>query len=54
VTQLELGPLDPGLFEIPQRFKHVVQIERNPKVSASSGQGFWERLKAKVDSLFNP
>lgn len=54
VTQLELGPLDLGLFEIPPRFKHVLQIERNPKVSASSGQGFWERLKAKVDSLFNP
>lgn len=51
VTQLEVGPLDPGLFEIPPRFKHVLQIERNPRVSASSGQGFWQRFKAKVDSL---
>ena len=51
VTQLELGPLDPGLFEIPPRFKHVRQIERNPRVSASSPQDFWERFKAKVSSL---
>jgi len=53
VTQLELGSLDPGLFEIPPRFKHVRQIERNPKVSASSTQDFWERFKAKVASLLN-
>jgi hypothetical protein len=51
VTQLELGSLDPGLFEIPPRFKHVRQIERNPRVSASSPQDFWERFKAKVASL---
>lgn len=53
VTQLELGPLDPGLFEIPPRFKHVRQIERNPRVSASSSQDFLERFKAKVASLLN-
>jgi hypothetical protein len=53
VTQLELGPLDPGLFEIPPRFKHVRQIERNPRVSASSSQDSWERFKAKVASLLN-
>ena len=54
VTQLELGSLDPGLFEIPPRFKHVRQIERNPRVSASSSQDFWGRFKAKVVSIFNP
>ena len=53
VTQLELGSLDPGLFEIPPRFKHVRQIERNPKVSASSTQDFWERFKANEASLLN-
>jgi hypothetical protein len=52
VTQLELGSLDPGLFEIPPRFKHVRQIERNPRVSAST-QDFWERFKARVASLLN-
>lgn len=49
VTQLELGSLDPGLFEIPPRFKHV----RNPRVSASSIQDFWERFKAKVANVLN-
>ena len=54
VTQLELGSLDPRLFEIPQGFKHVQHIERHPKVSESSGQtmGLWERFKAKAASLF--
>ena len=56
VTQLELGSLDPGLFEIPPGFKHVQHIERNPRASTSSGQtiDFWERFKAKVASLFWP
>jgi len=54
VTQLELGSLDPGLFEIPPVFKHMQHIERNPRTSVSSSQtiDFWERLKAKVASLF--
>ncbi len=54
VTQLELGSLDPGQFEIPPRFKLVRQIERNPTVSASSPQDFWARCKAKVASLLSP
>lgn len=33
VTSLELGPLDPRMFEIPSRFKHVQRIERNPRAS---------------------
>jgi hypothetical protein len=55
VTQLELGSLDPGLFEIPPGFKHMQHIERNPKTSVSSSQtiDFWERFKAKVSRLFN-
>jgi hypothetical protein len=55
VTQLELGSLDPELFEIPPGFRHVQQIERNPRVSAPSSRitDFWERFKAKVASLLN-
>ena len=55
VTQLELAPLDSGLFEIPPGFKHVQHIERNPRASTSSSQtiDFWERVKAKVASLFS-
>ena len=55
VTQLELGPLDSGLFEIPTGFKHVQHIERNPRASASTSQtiDFWERFKARVAGLFN-
>jgi hypothetical protein len=54
VTQLEEGPLDPALFEIPPEFKHVEHIERNPSEPASSSQmrDFWERFKARVASLF--
>lgn len=50
VTRLELGPLDPALFEIPHGFKHVQQIERSPKSSASSG--FWRRFKSNFASQF--
>jgi hypothetical protein len=55
VTQLEEGPLDPALFEIPPGFKHVDHIERNPVAAASSTQpkGFWQRFKARVANLFN-
>lgn len=37
VTQLEEGPLDPSLFEIPAGFKRVDRIERNPPPSALTG-----------------
>jgi hypothetical protein len=55
VTQLESGPLDPALFEIPAGFKHVEHIERNPATSASSSsiEDFWQRLKASVANLFS-
>jgi len=54
VTQLEEGPLDPGLFEIPPGFRHVEHIERNPAASASSSRlaDLWQRFKASVTSLF--
>ncbi len=55
VTQLEEGPLDPALFEIPPGFRHVEHIQRNPKPSASSSQttNLWQRFKASVTSLFS-
>ena len=54
VTQLETGPLDPALFEIPPGFRQVDHIERNPAASASSQIGYlWQRFKATVASLFN-
>jgi|SRR5215470_6865497 len=54
VTQLEEGPLDSALFEIPPGFKHVEHIERNPSESRSSSQvrDFWERFKTRVAGLF--
>jgi hypothetical protein len=55
VTQLEEGPLDPALFEIPPGFKHVEHIERNQVAPASSSQisYLWQRLKASVAGLFS-
>jgi hypothetical protein len=55
VTQLEEGPLDPALFEIPPGFKHVDHIERNPAASAFANppKDFWQRVRASVAGLFN-
>jgi len=50
VTQLEEGPLDPGLFEIPPGFRHVDHIQRNPGLTM---EDIWQRIKAGVASLFN-
>jgi hypothetical protein len=52
VTQLEEGPLDAGLFEIPPGFRHVGHIERNPR-STSRMEDLWQRFKAGVASFFN-
>jgi hypothetical protein len=53
VTELQEGPLDPALFEIPRGFKHVQHIERNPMSSSSPMEDLWQRLKASVTNLFN-
>jgi hypothetical protein len=55
VSQLEEGPLDAALFEIPSRFRHVEHIERDPNPSASPSQmtNLWQRFKASVTSLFS-
>jgi hypothetical protein len=56
VIQLEEGPFDPALFEIPPGFKHVEHIERNPAASAfaSEPEDFWQRFKASVANFFSP
>ena len=55
VLELEEGPLDPALFEIPPGFKQVEHIERNPPASAlpSQPKDFWQGLKDTVARLFN-
>jgi hypothetical protein len=52
VTQMEEGPLDPELFEIPPGFRHVDQIQRNPR-STGRIEDLWQRFKAGVASFFN-
>ena len=49
VTQLEEGPLDPELFEVPPGFRHVDHIQRNPGLTM---EDIWQRIKAGVASFF--
>ncbi len=54
VTQLEEGPLDATVFEIPAGFWQVARIETNPPVQWQTAWiNAWTRLKAKVESLFD-
>jgi hypothetical protein len=55
VVELEEGPLDPALFEIPPGFKQVDQIERSPAASAFASQpkDFWQRVRISLTALFN-
>ena len=54
VTQFEIAPLDPALFEIPEGFKRVDRIERNPPQSAFLGppKNFWQEAWRSVAELF--
>jgi hypothetical protein len=55
VTQFVEGPLDPALFEIPQGFKRVARIERNPPAppsQISQSNDLWHRFKAAVSNFF--
>jgi hypothetical protein len=52
VTQFVEGPLDPALFEIPQNFKQVDRIERNPPAPNSQVSSLWERFRLAVSNLF--
>ena len=54
VTQLEEGPLDPGVFEIPAGFREVAHIETNPPVDWQTARNnAWQRLKAWVAKVFD-
>jgi hypothetical protein len=55
VIELEEGPLDPALFEVPAGFKQVDHIERNPPSSAFADppKDLWQRVKDNVASLFS-
>lgn len=53
VTELQQGPLDPALFEVPHGFKHVKEIERNPTIASLNPLiDFWERMKYAVANWF--
>ena len=54
VMELQEGPLDPSLFEVPKGFRHVKQIERNlPLTSSNPVVGLWERVKYTVENWFS-
>jgi hypothetical protein len=54
VMQLEEGPLDPAVFEIPAGFRQVTHIETNPPVDWRTELVLaWERFKARVVKLFD-
>lgn len=55
VIQLQHGPLDPSLFEIPTDFKLVDHINPNPIRPAqppSHTESFWQRLKSWLSAKF--
>jgi hypothetical protein len=54
VTQLEEGPLDPALFEVPAGFRQVAHIETSPPIDwQTAWANGWVRFKAKVERLFD-
>jgi hypothetical protein len=53
VTQLQEGPLDPALFEVPHGFKQVKQIQRNPPLTSNPAMEVWEWTKYTVAKWFN-
>jgi len=55
VVELQRGPLDPALFEIPAGFKLVDHINPNPVRPAqppSHTESFWQRLKSWLSAKF--
>ena len=53
VTELEKGSLGPALFEIPEGFKLVESIERNPPQSAflNPPKNLWQRVWGRAANL---
>jgi hypothetical protein len=53
-TQLEEGPLDAAVFEVPAGFRQVAHIETNPPADwQTAWASAWVRFKAKVERLFD-
>jgi hypothetical protein len=53
VAQFVEGPLDPGLFTIPNGFRKVEHIERNPPANPlNTWSVAWEQFKARVARFF--
>jgi len=53
VTQLQEGPLDPALFEVPHGFNQVKQIQRDPPLTSNPAMEIWEWTKYTVAKWFN-
>jgi hypothetical protein len=54
VTQLEEGPLNAAVFEVPAGFRQVAHIETNPPADwQTAWVNAWVRFKAKVERLFD-
>jgi hypothetical protein len=54
VTQLQEGPLDADVFEVPAGFREVAHIETNPAEDwQTAWTNAWERFKARVERPFD-
>src|ERR1700730_235755 len=54
VANLEEGPLDSAVFEVPAGFRPVAYIETSPPVDwQTAWVNAWLQFKAKVERLFN-
>ncbi len=54
VTQLEEGPLDPAVFEIPAGFRQVTRVETNPPVDWQTVlANYWQWLETRVRKVFD-
>jgi hypothetical protein len=54
IAQLEEGPMDASVFEIPAGFRQVAHIETNPPMDWQTVlANNWQWLKAKVRQIFN-
>ena len=54
VTNLEEGPLDSAVFEVPAAFRQVAYIETSPPVGWQTAWAIaWGQFKARVEKLLD-
>ena len=54
VTNLEEGPLDSAVFEVPAEFRQVARVETNSPVDwQTAWVSAWEQFKARAERLFD-